>query len=127
MVRTATTYRAWRTTPGGTFPLDIGEPDTLADALNEAKLGTGLAHKDGLYIHAFDARTNRGTLHSYIVVKKAAQWPRDPITGLPKRVEPLDFKLVGHPLAIDDFEPRRPFDALRDDATGFDRTLVENG
>ncbi len=29
-------YRAWRVTSGETYPLDIGNPETLHDALNEA-------------------------------------------------------------------------------------------
>lgn len=120
----ATVFRAWRVTPLGTYPIDIGQPDTFAEAENEAQLGTGLSHKDTLLIHERDDAKRAGTLRSYSVVKKAAVWRRNELTGLSERFEPLAIK-PGFLLPIYQFEPTLPFDAFRDNATGVDLTLVE--
>ena len=118
------TFRAWRIpASGNAIPLDIGEPDTLADALTEAKLGTCLQHKEALYVHERDDARRTGTLHTFAVIKKGATWRRNPQTGVSERFEELDLKPL-HSVAIRDFAPDTPFDAFRDDAVGVGRAIA---
>lgn len=122
------TFRAWRVPHGSlhpALPLDIGTPGDITEALAKAIDGTGLQHKDGLLIHARDEARRAGVLRSYGIKQRSQPvWRKCEATGEPKSVRPLYAdELFARP--IFDFEPERPFDALRDDAVGVDRTLVE--
>lgn len=120
----STTYRAWRLSGETARELDIGTPDSLSDALTAA-LTHFFAHHDTLFIHEQDDGRRKGTLHSYAIRKKKAMYVANPCGGAPVRVEPL-FPDPMFALPVDAFEPTRAFDALRDDAVGVDRTLVES-
>lgn len=121
----STTFRAWRLSGETARELDIGTPANLAEAMTGA-LTHFWAHKDSLLIHEHDDGRRKGTLHSYAIRKKKAMYVANPCGGDPVRVEPL-FPDPVFALPVDAFEPTRAFDALRDDAVGIDRTLVEGG
>lgn len=118
----ATTYRAWRLSGETARELAIGEPETLAEALAQATMEYWV-HKDTLLIHERDEARRKGTLHSYAIRKKKAMWVANPCGGPAVRVEPLYPDPV-FALPVDAFEPTRPFDALRDSASGVDRQLI---
>lgn len=122
----ANRFRAWRVVPGNplAYPLDIGAPVDLLEALNEAQLGSGLSHKDTLLIHERHAGKNRGVLRSYAIKQQSkANYRRDPATGIPRAERPL-YPDLQFEVSVPEFEPERPFDALRDNAAGRDLTLV---
>ncbi|USA40250.1 hypothetical protein NCF86_03590 [Pelagerythrobacter marinus] len=125
-----TTFRAWRVPHDNlcpAIPLDIGEPADLTEALASAQDATGLQHKDALLIHARDEARRAGVLRSYAIKRKSqAIWRKCEVTGAPKPMRPLYADEL-FALPIYDFEPERPFDALRDDAVGVDRSMVGVG
>jgi hypothetical protein len=98
---------------------------TLAGALAELSQGF-FAHKDTLFVVEKHDGLRKSTLHAYRIRKGAATYLRNPQTGLAERVEPLKPDHL-FSLPVDAFQPTRPFDALLDDATGVDWTLVEGG
>ncbi|RIV79543.1 hypothetical protein [Pelagerythrobacter aerophilus] len=122
------TFRAWRVPHGSlhpAIPLDIGAPGDITEALARAIDGTGLQHKDALLIHARDEARRAGVLRSYGIKQRSqAVWRKCEATGERRSVRPLYADEL-FALPIFDFEPERPFDALRDDAVGLDRTIVE--
>jgi len=121
----ARTFKAWRVTTSATYPLDIGQPDTLTDALNECQLGSALQHKETVLVHEYDAGEDSGTLRAYAVKQKSQPlWIKCPQTGVSKPMRPLYLDAL-FAVAVRDFDPVRPFDAFADCPVGFDRTLVE--
>lgn len=119
-------FRAWRVPASGeAIELDIGEPDTLKDALAEAQLGTGICHKETVLILESDAGRNRAQQHAYAVKQQSSpSYRKCPETGVSKPVRPLYLAHL-FSVAVDAFEPKRRFDAFRDNAAGRDLSLVE--
>jgi integrase len=122
----ALTFRAWRLAHGSKqmHPVAVEQAETLDEARNLAMAGdTVLNHKDRLFIREYHDGKRAGLLHGFYVVAKAATYRRDEVTGLAKRVTPLDLR---HEFSMqtDSFLPTRPFDAFADAASGRDLTLV---
>lgn len=123
----ALTFRAWRLAHGSKqmHPVAVEQAETLPEARNLAMAGdTVLNHKDRLFIREYDDGKRAGLVHEFYVVAKAATYRRDEVTGRAKRVVPLELR---HECSwsSDAFLPTRPFDALKDEASGRDLTLVE--
>lgn len=120
----AETFRAWRLPHGSSqaYPLDITGATELDEV--EAAMVVGLAHKDRVFVREYHAGRKAGKLHGYYVKQKARTYRRDPLTGLSEAYHPLEVERQ-FTLDADAFLPTAPFDALRDDAVGIDRTLVE--
>lgn len=117
-------FRAWKQAGGRpAILLDIGDAATLDAALLAALAGP-VIHKDTVIIHEWNAATRQGTLHTWRIRESARVYRRDPVTGLSAPMKPLKPDHL-FSLPVDEFAPTRPFDALRDDATGFDRALIE--
>lgn len=87
-------------------------------------LSSGLLHKDTLLVHERHDGLRVQTLRAYKIRKGSPIYVRHPRTGLVERTEPLKADEV-FAVQVDSFVPTRPFDALRDDPTGVDFTLVE--
>ena len=118
----AHTFQVWRQGTLGTEAQELGTAYSLDDA--ERLSMTFLQHKDTLYILESHTGTGVQLLHTYRVRKGAAKYVRNPVSGLPERTEPMKLDKLGA-LPVAAFEPVRPFDALRDDPVGVDRTLVQ--
>jgi hypothetical protein len=100
----------------------LGTAATMKDA--QAKASLSLQHKDTLLIYENDERTRRKVLHVFKVRQGAVQWRRNAETGLSERWHPLKLDPL-FSLPVDEFAPKRPFDAFRDDPVGVDCGLVE--
>jgi hypothetical protein len=114
----ALTFTAWRlrdTTIAQ--PIDLPPCDTLDEAINAAK--PSLMHKDRLFILHRDYGRDQAFQHGWTVRRKSTpRW----VAGKPVH----DLDLADHfCLAVESFEPVRPFDAFRDSATGLDLSIVE--
>jgi hypothetical protein len=123
----AVAFSAWRVPQAEAspaIPLDIGQPDTLQDALNEALLGGGLLHKETLLIRRDDAASGAAMLYSYAIKRQSKATYVRGAAG-PVRSQPLYLDL-SFSLPVDAFVPVPPFDALRDGACGRDLSLVES-
>lgn len=121
MAYRAVTFRAWTGNREIINPA-LQEAATWKEAEDAAAPDT--AHKAFVSILRTDPHMQ---LVRFYTVKKSAtkgEW-RSAYDGGRKVFEGrLELKEVGE-LLVDAFEPKRPFDALKDDATGVDRTLIE--
>lgn len=119
----AVTFKAWRLRDGPTaYPIELPPCDTIEDAVAAAK--PSLGHKDRLFILEDGAGCGEAFQHGWTVRRKSAPRYVRGDDGLTKPVHDLD--LYDHfALAVAAFEPVRPFDAFRDDASGRDLSLVE--
>ena len=119
-VERALTFRAWRLPHGSeqTHPVAVEQAETLEEAREAAMIGGALNHKDRLFVREYHDGKRAGLLHGYYVKQKAPIWREG------KRVQPL---VLEHQFSMltDSFLPTRPFDALKDEASGRDLTLVE--
>lgn len=96
---------------------------TLSEAVEQAKLSCH--HKDTLVILESDQARRKQTQHAYRIVRKAAKWVRDPVTGLEQRITPLDATPL-FSMAVAVFEPVTPWRwSPGADVVGVDRTLLE--
>lgn len=119
------TFKAWRTTKdtqhNEAHPLPV-DADTLADAVEQA--APSCHHKDTLLVLATDAATRKSTLHSYAIVRKAAKYVRNPVTGLTDRISPLEPSLL-FSVAVSEFAPVEPWRwSPGADVVGVDRSLI---
>lgn len=130
-LRRAVEFKAWKvgagTLTGQAYPLDTGGAETLDEAMQIA--ATGCNHHDGLFVLRIDhaARSHRLRV-CQIKRETKRQYRRNPVTGegeWQQRLYPV--RLFEVEVAPGGFDPKRAFDALRDDAVGVDRTLVEQG
>lgn len=121
--RPAVTFRAWRAC-GEAYPIDLGEPAILTDALNEALARGCLQHKDTLLICRDDIRTGRSELHAWTIKRKSQPRYVRGSDGTSKAVHDL-YAAELFTCPVTGFYPIEPFDAFRDDPVGVDRTLVE--
>lgn len=120
------TFTVWRTcdeTPGNeAHPLRI-TADTLAEAVQEA--AQSCHHKDTLVVLEVDHVTRTQTQHAYRIVRKAAKWIRDPVTGLEQRINPLEASPL-FSMAVKSFAPVEPWRwSPGADVVGVDRTLID--
>ena len=119
----AVSFTAWRVPHGSkqSYPIDIPACMSPAGALNAALPST--MHRDTLLIRQDDSGRGGNTLHAWQIKRKSqARYVRGS-DGLPHPVHEL-YAAELFSLAIAAFEPVRPFDALRDDVAGVDRSLV---
>jgi hypothetical protein len=124
----AVTFTAYRVPRGSTQPLPLEIPAclSLAGALNAALAGNCLNHRDALLIRQQDSGRGGNTLHAWAIKRKSqARYVRGS-DGLSHPVHEL-YAAELFSVAVEAFEPVRPFDAFSDDASGRDRQLVEGG
>lgn len=120
-------YACPETKEGSPFPKEarpLGqiEAETLAEA-RDAACVKGIVHKETLMIHEVDAARDLQLLHAWRIRQGADVWRKNPVSGVSDRYRPLKPDHL-FTFLVDQFVPTRPFDALRDDASGIDRTLV---
>lgn len=119
----ATTFRAWinnREIEGCTA---LAEALTFEEAV--AAVEHWANHKDSLSVLRDDAGKRSKLLQVYAIKRESKNtWRRDPMTGLSEPYRKQYAALV-YTMAVDAFEPTRPFDAFRDNAVGRDLSLVE--
>ena len=121
----AVTFRAWRENRPVNCPAL-----TAAQSFEEAIAAVlpGSQHKSVVSVLRIDTGRNEQEVRFYRLKQstKHGYW-RDATDGGRKVfVGNLEPELL-HALPVLAFEPARPFDALRDGASGRDLTLVENG
>lgn len=121
-LRRATTFRAWIENREASSA-ELAAAQTFEEAL--AAVVHWASHKQNVCILRDDAGRGEKLLQIYTVKQESkAVWRRDPMTGLsaPSR---RNYPVLIVQMAVDAFEPTRPFDAFRDNAVGLDLTLVE--
>lgn len=120
----AVTFTAFRVPHGSTqsYPLEIPACMSLAGALNAALPAT--MHRDTLLIRQEDSGRGGNTLHAWQIKRKSQPRYVRGADGLSHPVHEL-YAAEMFSVAVERFEPVAPFDALRDDACGVDRSLVE--
>lgn len=100
----------------------LGTAEAMPDA--QALASDRLLHKDTLLIHQNDPRTGKQWLHAFKVRQGAADWRKNPQTGIAERWHPLKLDAL-FSVPVEAFAPTRPFDAFRDDPVGIDPQLVD--
>jgi hypothetical protein len=114
-------YRAWKLGAlGPAAPIELGDAATLDDA----KAAIVAKHKDTVFIHEADGGRGVNAVHAYRIRQGARVYRKNPVSGLAEPYHPLTPDHL-FTLPVDEFEPTRPFDALRDDPVGVDRNFVE--
>lgn len=120
----AVTVRAWRLAGGKAYPLEIGRPVDLQEAVAMALSAQSFNRKEGLAIEVANVADRAAQVHFYAIQEGAPVYRRDPVTGRSERVAPIKAApLWTAPFMA--FEPVPLFDALRDPAHGRDLTLVQ--
>jgi len=125
------------TTPGGArtgrrydapaFPIALGDPETLQDALNAAVLAGGF-HKDHIVIYEIDAGRNETTAHIY-AVRQESQASYGGKHGLDRYHKHYPLHLFS--MAMRGGEPfargRIPPNPTHAEIIGIDPQLIEQG
>lgn len=118
-----TTFRAWvqdREIEGCTA---LAEAETFEEAIDAVL--PWASHKQNVSILRHDAARREKLLHVYTIKRESQRkWRTDPVTRVPVAYR-KEYPVLIHTMAMDAFEPARPFDAFRDDAVGVDRSIVE--
>ena len=120
-------WTAWRLGERESYPIDLGQPETLDDALMAAM---GRVTDSGQIVAIQHSHTGRGkhTLWQFKVSRstKRGTWRDSTNGGRRVFVGRLEPKLLFGPVAMAaPFAPVEPFDAFKDDPVGVDRSLVE--
>ena len=116
-------FEAWRVGEAMSPRLDTLDATTLAEARDHA--ASSCSHKDHFLVKQTDRATGRATLHLFYVKQKAATWLRDPATGIPKQVRPLEAE-HRFSVPVEAFAPVEPWRwSPGCDVVGIDRSMVE--
>jgi hypothetical protein len=121
----AETWAAWRLGERESLPIDLGQPETLDDALMAAM---GRVTDSGQVIAIQRSHAGRGkhTLWQFRVTRstKKGTWRAATDGGRPVFVGKLEPKLLCEVALAAPFAPVLPFDAFRDDPVGNDPQIV---
>jgi hypothetical protein len=122
----AETWTAWRLGERESLPIDLGQPETLDDALMAA-MGRVTDSGQVIAIQRSHAGRRQHTLWQFRVTRSGRKgtWRPAYDGGRPVFVGKLEPKLLCKTALAAPFEPVRPFDAFRDDPVGVDRSVVE--
>jgi hypothetical protein len=102
----ALTFTAWKVGGGVNYPLDIGQAETLADAVTEAC--RRCQHKDVFVVLQRNALNGAAMLANYVVKQGAHRWVR--ASGAAHEVKQKTFKPeLLFSMAVDTFVPIEPF------------------
>jgi hypothetical protein len=122
----AETWSAWRLGERESLPIDLGQPETLDDALLAA-MGRVTDSGQIVAIQHSHAGRRQHTLWQFRVTRstKKGTWRAATDGGRPVFVGKLEAKLLCEVALAAPFAPVEPFDAFRDDPVGVDRDVVE--
>jgi hypothetical protein len=122
----AETWTAWRLGERESLPIDLGQPETLDDALLAA-MGRVTDSGQIVAIQHSHAGRRKHTLWQFRVTRstKRGVWRESTNGGRPVFVGKLEPKLLCEVALAAPFAPVLPFDAFRDDPVGVDRSVVE--
>jgi hypothetical protein len=122
----AETWAAWRLGERESLPIDLGQPETLDDALLAA-MGRVTDSGQIVAIQHSHAGRRQHTLWQFRVTRstKRGVWRDATNGGRPVFVGKLEPKLLCEVALAAPFAPVLPFDAFRDDPVGVDRSVVE--
>jgi hypothetical protein len=122
----AETWTAWRLGERESLPIDLGQPETLDDALLAA-MGRVTDSGQIVAIQHSHAGRRQHTLWQFRVTRstKKGTWRPAYDGGRPVFVGKLEPKLLCEVAMAAPFAPVEPFDAFRDDPVGVDRSVVE--
>jgi hypothetical protein len=122
----AETWTAWRLGERESLPIDLGQPETLDDALMAA-MGRATDAGQIIAIQRSHAGRRQHTLWQFRVTRstKKGTWRAATDGGRPVFVGKLEAKLLCEVALAAPFAPVEPFDAFRDDPVGVDRDVVE--
>lgn len=109
------TFAAWRVGERSqAYPLDPAGA-TLAEVVGNA--APSCFHKDTLIVRETDPLTRETTVHHFAIKRESkGRWVTR--NHVPTKVHDLYADPL-FAMRVDAFEPTRPFDALRDEATGY--------
>lgn len=119
-------WSAWRLGERESYPIELGSPETLDEAVRQALTGIAFHPKDTLAVLYTHAGLRKSTLWLYAIKRstKRGTW-RDSANGGRRvfvgNLEPV----LTLQTEVAAFAPTLRFDAFRDDAVGVDRQLVE--
>jgi hypothetical protein len=122
----AETWTAWRLGERESLPIDLGQPETLDDALLAA-MGRVTDSGQIVAIQHSHAGRRQHTLWQFRVTRstKRGVWRDSTDGGRKVFVGKLEAKLLCCVALAAPFAPVLPFDAFRDDPVGVDRSVVE--
>jgi hypothetical protein len=124
--RECETWSAWRLGERESYPLELGHPETLDEAVMHA-MGQVVFPGTILAVQHSHAGTRKHTLWQFQIKQstKHGTWRDSTNGGRKVFVGRLEPKLISQIALAEPFAPVLPFDAFRDDPVGVDRQMVE--
>lgn len=122
----AETWAAWRLGPSVSYPIDLGNPESLDEAVMQA-MGQMRHPGDMLAVQCSHVGRGRHILWQFKVQQssKIGIWRDSTNGGRKVFVGRLEAKLLSEVALASPFAPVEPFDAFRDDPRGRDLSVVE--